>query len=191
MVRPRIQAAVICFPGILRASMCDVSGLVLNPNVSIVMQGATILCAALRFRLQTTLTLHMVCDAAIFSQASGCLHTCWKPCMNHTGFQSPQPRTGGKHMQAVIHILHAHTGNYNPLERVIKAASNDSNYSWCTCSEEICTEQLRGFVQWNMNGKGWKGMSLLSPVHAHQGVMSGARLLCLGALQCKFYRAQH
>ena len=47
-------------------------------------------------------------------------------------------------------------GNYNPLERVIKAASNDSNYSWCTCSEEICTEQLRGFVQWNMNGRGWK-----------------------------------
>ncbi len=22
-------------------------------------------------------------------------------------------------------------GNYNPLERVIKSASNDSNYSWC------------------------------------------------------------
>ncbi len=56
-----------------------------------------------------------------------------------------------------------HAGNYNPLERVIKAASNDSNYSWCTCSEEICTEQLRGFVQWNMNGKGWKGAYLPSP----------------------------
>lgn len=52
-------------------------------------------------------------------------------------------------------------GNYNPLERVIKAASNDSNYSWCTCSEEICTEQLRGFVQWNMNGNGWKVQSWL------------------------------
>jgi len=52
---------------------------------------------------------------------------------------------------------HSPHGNYNPLERVIKAASNDSNYSWCTCSEEICTEQLRGFVQWNMNGNGWKG----------------------------------
>ena len=51
----------------------------------------------------------------------------------------------------------AHSGNYNPLERPIKAASNDSNYSWCTCSEEICTEQLRGYVQWNMNGDGWKG----------------------------------
>ena len=55
--------------------------------------------------------------------------------------------------------LLASAGNYNPLERVIKAASNDSNYSWCTCSEEICTEQLRGFVQWNMNGQGWKGES--------------------------------
>lgn len=53
----------------------------------------------------------------------------------------------------------ATAGNYNPLERVIKAASNDSNYSWCTCSEEICIEQLRGFVQWNMNGQGWKGES--------------------------------
>lgn len=48
-------------------------------------------------------------------------------------------------------------GNYNPLERVIKAASNSSNYSWCTCSEEICTEQLGGRVAWNMNGIGYKG----------------------------------
>lgn len=48
-------------------------------------------------------------------------------------------------------------GNYNPLERVIKAASNSSNYSWCTCSEEICTEQLGGRVAWNMNGMGYKG----------------------------------
>ena len=56
-------------------------------------------------------------------------------------------------------------GNYNPLERVIKAASNDSNYSWCTCSEEICTEQLRGFVQWNMNGNGWKGACMQSLAH--------------------------
>ena len=24
-------------------------------------------------------------------------------------------------------------GNYNPLERVIKAASNATSYSWCTC----------------------------------------------------------
>jgi hypothetical protein len=28
-------------------------------------------------------------------------------------------------------------GNYNPLGRVIKSASNSSNYSWCTCSEEV------------------------------------------------------
>ncbi|BDA51108.1 hypothetical protein COCOBI_17-3280 [Coccomyxa sp. Obi] len=52
---------------------------------------------------------------------------------------------------------HSPHGNYNPLERVIKAASNESNYSWCTCSEEICTEQLHGRVAWNMNGVGWKG----------------------------------
>jgi hypothetical protein len=29
---------------------------------------------------------------------------------------------------------HSPHGNYNPLERVIKAASNESNYSWCGVS---------------------------------------------------------
>jgi len=48
-------------------------------------------------------------------------------------------------------------GNYNPLEQVIKAASNSSSYSWCTCSEEICTEQLGGRVAWNQNGVGHLG----------------------------------
>jgi hypothetical protein len=52
---------------------------------------------------------------------------------------------------------HSPHGNYNPLGRVIKAASNSTNYSWCTCSEEICTEQLGGRVAWNQNGVGWKG----------------------------------
>jgi hypothetical protein len=52
---------------------------------------------------------------------------------------------------------HSPHGNYNPLSRVIKAASNSTNYSWCTCSEEICTEQLGGHVAWNMNGLGWSG----------------------------------
>lgn len=33
------------------------------------------------------------------------------------------------------------------LERVIKAASNSSSYSWCTCSEEICEQQLGGRVR--------------------------------------------
>ena len=33
-------------------------------------------------------------------------------------------------------------GNSNPLMDVIKAASKPSSYSWCTCSEEICTSQL-------------------------------------------------
>lgn len=48
-------------------------------------------------------------------------------------------------------------GNGNPLNDVIKAASKPSSYSWCTCSEEICTQQLGGQVAWNQNGAGWKG----------------------------------
>ena len=73
---------------------------------------------------------------------------------------------------------HSPHGNHNPLERVIKQASNATSYSWCTCSEEvrllrrsrafyfscihtisaqICTEQLGGRVAWNQNGLGWKG----------------------------------
>lgn len=54
---------------------------------------------------------------------------------------------------------HSPHGNFNPLERVIKEASNSSSYSWCTCSEEICTEQLQGKVAWNQNGIGWKGFA--------------------------------
>lgn len=38
---------------------------------------------------------------------------------------------------------------YNPLENVIKRNSDKSNYSWCTCSEKICTEQLGGKVEWD------------------------------------------
>ena len=50
-------------------------------------------------------------------------------------------------------------GNRNPLLTVIKSAAKDpNNLSWCTCSEEICTQQLKGQVEWNMNGKGWKGL---------------------------------
>lgn len=52
---------------------------------------------------------------------------------------------------------HSPHGNFNPLERVIKTASNSSSYSWCTCSEEICTQQLGGRVAWNQNGVGWQG----------------------------------
>ena len=49
-------------------------------------------------------------------------------------------------------------GNQNPLYDAIMTASQDqSNLSWCTCSEEICTEQLGGTVTWNMHGEGWKG----------------------------------
>jgi len=45
------------------------------------------------------------------------------------------------------------------LLQVIKAASNSSSYSWCTCSEEICEEQLGGRVAWNQHGVGWKGFA--------------------------------
>ena len=40
-------------------------------------------------------------------------------------------------------------GNKNPLGDVIKSASLPSSYSWCTCSEEICEQQLGGRVAWN------------------------------------------
>ena len=50
-------------------------------------------------------------------------------------------------------------GNRNPLFDSIKSAAKDpNNLSWCTCSEEICTQQLHGEVEWNMNGVGWKGL---------------------------------
>lgn len=52
---------------------------------------------------------------------------------------------------------HSPHGNYNPLADVIRSASNSSSYSWCTCSEEICEEQLGGRVEWNQLGMGWKG----------------------------------
>lgn len=48
-------------------------------------------------------------------------------------------------------------GNQNPLGRVIREASQPENYSWCTCSEEICTQQLGGRVAWNQHGSGWSG----------------------------------
>lgn len=48
-------------------------------------------------------------------------------------------------------------GNANPLGDVIRAASTNASFSWCTCSEEICEEQLGGRVAWNQNGMGWRG----------------------------------
>jgi hypothetical protein len=72
------------------------------------------------------------------------------------------PSDGSHHAVCCVDISnpenpHSPHGNYNPLGRVIKAASNSTSYSWCTCSEEICTEQLGGRVAWNQNGLGWKG----------------------------------
>ncbi len=72
------------------------------------------------------------------------------------------PMDGSHHAVCCVDIStpdnpHSPHGNYNPLGKVIKAASNSTSYSWCTCSEEICTEQLGGRVAWNQNGLGWKG----------------------------------
>ena len=36
----------------------------------------------------------------------------------------------------------------NPLEEQIKRNSHPSSYSWCTCNERICIEQLKGRVEW-------------------------------------------
>lgn len=59
-------------------------------------------------------------------------------------------------IQAVDNEASPH-GNANPLGDVIRQASTNASYSWCTCSEEICIEQLRGRVAWNQNGAGWRG----------------------------------
>jgi hypothetical protein len=72
------------------------------------------------------------------------------------------PSDGSHHFVCCEHISmpenpNSPHGNFNPLERVIKAASNATNYSWCTCSEEICREQLGGQVAWNMHGIGHLG----------------------------------
>jgi hypothetical protein len=67
---------------------------------------------------------------------------------------------------------HSPHGNFNPLERVIKAASNATSYSWCTCSEEICREQLGGKVQWNQNGVGHSGY--LPPVGGDRPLYNAA-----------------
>ena len=40
---------------------------------------------------------------------------------------------------------------------MIREASRPGNYSWCTCSEEICTQQLGGRAAWNQHGAGWSG----------------------------------
>ena len=36
----------------------------------------------------------------------------------------------------------------NPLAEPIKRNSDSSSYSWCTCSESICYNQLGGTVAW-------------------------------------------
>lgn len=67
-------------------------------------------------------------------------------------------------------------GNQNPLGEVIRAASDPSNYSWCTCSEEICTQQLGGRVAWNQHGAGWTGFrpSSQRAYNARTGLEGGA-----------------
>lgn len=86
------------------------------------------------------------------------------------------PADGSHHFVCCVDIatpeneLSPH-GNRNPLLRAITAASNATSYSWCTCSEEICEEQLKGRVEWNMNGRGWKGY--LPPMMRRGGMGGG------------------
>ena len=82
--------------------------------------------------------------------------------LSHHLTQHCFPEDGSHHFVCCEDITlvdnpHSPHGNLNPLADVIRAASNSSNYSWCTCSEEICLEQLGGKVAWNMQGLGWKG----------------------------------
>eukprot|EP00730_Choanoeca_flexa_P015022 TRINITY_DN6781_c0_g1_i1.p1 TRINITY_DN6781_c0_g1~~TRINITY_DN6781_c0_g1_i1.p1 ORF type:complete len:154 (+),score=24.68 TRINITY_DN6781_c0_g1_i1:132-593(+) len=37
---------------------------------------------------------------------------------------------------------------HNPLSEPIRSNSDKSSYTWCTCSESICTDQLDGTVAW-------------------------------------------
>lgn len=82
------------------------------------------------------------------------------------------PEDGSHHFVCCVDIQmpenpHSPHGNFNPLEHVIKSASNASSYSWCTCSENICEMQLGGRVAWNMHGVGHKGYlpSYTGPVY--------------------------
>ncbi|KAK9818442.1 hypothetical protein WJX74_000998 [Apatococcus lobatus] len=96
------------------------------------------------------------CAQATASRACGTLDLTSK----HT--QHCFPEDGSHHFVCCVDInsptsSQSPHGNSNPLNDVIKAASKPSSYSWCTCSEEICTQQLEGRVAWNQNGAGWKG----------------------------------
>ncbi|KAH7623686.1 hypothetical protein NADE_008509 [Nannochloris sp. 'desiccata'] len=87
------------------------------------------------------------------------------------------PADGSHHFVCCVDIQmpdnsHSPHGNFNPLERVIKAASNSTSWSWCTCSEEICRDQLGGTVLWNQNGMGHSGY--LPPIDGDRPLFNAA-----------------
>lgn len=69
------------------------------------------------------------------------------------------PKDGSHHYVCCTHIKYIgnldnlsdkSVNKYNPLYGPITRNSDPSNYSWCTCSEKICLDQLGGKVEWNM-----------------------------------------
>eukprot|EP00045_Choanoeca_perplexa_P000259 m.13565 g.13565 ORF g.13565 m.13565 type:complete len:149 (+) comp10182_c0_seq1:101-547(+) len=67
------------------------------------------------------------------------------------------PATASDHMVCCVDIHNvdnphnqhdAGVARHNPLSEPIRANSDTSSYSWCTCSESICTDQLHGTVAW-------------------------------------------
>lgn len=65
---------------------------------------------------------------------------------------------------------HSPHGNYNPLERVIKAASNESNYSWC---EGRCAACIEMFHPANASG------ICMPPLGFSRGMLASLRDLCV------------
>ncbi len=60
--------------------------------------------------------------------------------LSHPVTQHCFPEDGSHHFVCCVDIAdaanpHSPHGNFNPLAEVIRAASNSSSYSWCTCSE--------------------------------------------------------
>ncbi|KAK9867988.1 hypothetical protein WJX84_010855 [Apatococcus fuscideae] len=117
-------------------------------------------------RLQQTKMFKALCVlclvTAVLAKSSSPPSSCGTLDLTSDLTQHCFPQDGSHHFVCCVDITSPETsqsphGNRNPLNDVIKAASKPSSYSWCTCSEEICTQQLGGRVAWNQNGAGWKG----------------------------------
>uniref|UniRef100_A0A7S0ZLD8 Uncharacterized protein n=1 Tax=Timspurckia oligopyrenoides TaxID=708627 RepID=A0A7S0ZLD8_9RHOD len=112
--------------------------------------------------LAILLPLVCLCTRVFLVESSRSDLSCGTLDLNHPFTQHCFPSDGSHHFVCCVDIQFPHNsnsphGNYNPLGDVIMAASQKESYSWCTCSEEICEQQLHGRVQFNMNGIGWRG----------------------------------